>query len=1150
MGPPGLAPFAAVTPLTSGRYSPSQLRAELEIRTGLHPLVSPEARSRFIDMAATYGDVLVANSAALPTTIPHTATTPIYTASFKSTPPVVTRSYPVPHAKLETFRAHVDTYVKAGILEPAPPGTPAYATGYLTEQKPGKYRLIGDWRGVNSCIASDPALNDRLETDMRGSVYCQRGMEVFSYFDCCEGYTGIRVSDDTARLLAIKLMDRVYYVHRLLFGVSEAPGVFHSAYADIVDKCKNVIAAPPGTINTSQFIDDLLLGTLARDIDVHITFLKTLFDIFRENGWLIKLPKSSFLQTSGKYCGMIVDGTKISVDPERVNDFTSMPSPRNAKALVRVLGVFNYFAHYVPTAIYTRMLAACSPLRNVSNPDFVERWNAGDAEPAFRAVIHAIVTNAVTVIPDLDRPLYIRSDASDIGHGGVILQYDRVTGVPQIVAYWSRLWGPTQLAWNPGRKEAYALYYGITRVADRFIKGAQFVVAEVDAHNLSSITSTGGNLTSSDPLIRRWFTYLLQYPFRFEFPLRVPGKINFVSDMGSRIGENFNLSTPLDRVTAALSALVETGQQAVAREAVVRRTRSGARTAGDAAPSTPVPPSPAAPPPPPPPPPPLPPTPLPPLPTASATSSSSTASSSPTSATPASASASSSGTPSSIIIPGNVRLPPLSQEIVDLQRDAPDEERRLYSSSPFEIINVSGVGDVVLFRGALYVPTNATAARDRLITAAHDVSGHPGVHATVSALRAAHVNWPGREADVRTFVASCVPCQRFKAPPSVANTGVSEPTASTHPYHLLYVDFIGPITGKYILAILDRFSGYLWLRSVASTASTSLIAGLTSLFDILGTPNVLRVDSGSGNVSASLRKFVDERHVVLSPSPGYAPFTLGAVEGRNDTIRQLAQINFGADGHGAADALTNQTTLNKIADMYNTTPNYTGFSPFRIFRGYEPSTAVRELTGCNDVGNVNVEGYVNSVSLLHLLTSIASSTSQLKAAHHRDSKRDELPKFNIGDYVLVWYPPLHKLDTAYRGPFVIESRRTPSWYFVRRLVDRGNVDAVPFEVHVSRLRFFNASRTSVDRLLAHGLDTSYDIVTGIVSHRIASDGQYEFEVTWSDGTTTFSPPQLLSKVTLFKDYVASHGIDLHRTRAAPSGAPRGGRRRGRGRGIS
>ena len=103
-------------------------------------------------------------------------------------------------------------------------------------------------------------------------------------------------------------------------------------------------------------------------------------------------------------------------------------------------------------------------------------------------------------------------------------------------------------------------------------------------------------------------------------------------------------------------------------------------------------------------------------------------------------------------------------------------------------------------------------------------------------------------------------------------------------------------------------------------------------------------------------------------------------------------------------------------------------------------------------------------------------------------KRDEISKFNVGDDVLVWYPP-QKLDTAHHGPFII--RVAPHAVVVpyfRRLVDRDNIDADSFEVHVSRVRFVNAARTTVDRLLAHGLGTSYDVVTGIVSPHVASHG--------------------------------------------------------------
>ena len=50
----------------------------------------------------------------------------------------------------------------------------------------------------------------------------------------------------------------------------------------------------------------------------------------------------------------------------------------------------------------------------------------------------------------------------------------------------------------------------------------------------------------------------------------------------------------------------------------------------------------------------------------------------------------------------------------------------------------------------------------------------------------------------------------------------------------------------------------------------------------------------------------------------------------------------------------------------------------------------------------------------------------LKAAHRRDASRAPTPSFDVKSLVLLWYPPTHKLDTPYRGPFVVKSRRTPS----------------------------------------------------------------------------------------------------------------------------
>ena len=111
-------------------------------------------------------------------------------------------------------------------------------------------------------------------------------------------------------------------------------------------------------------------------------------------------------------------------------------------------------------------------------------------------------------------------------------------------------------------------------------------------------------------------------------------------------------------------------------------------------------------------------------------------------------------------------------------------------------------------------------------------------------------------------------------------------------------------------------------------------------------------------------------------------------------------------------------------------------------------------------------------------------------------------------------------------------------------MDIGVSDGVLTEVHVERLRPFNASRTSIDALLSHNLDSSYGIVSAILSHRTSASGALEFEVKWQDSTTSFVDVKTLSKVTLFKDYVTQHGLTLAPSRTDSS---RSGRGRPRGR---
>jgi hypothetical protein len=260
-------------------------------------------------------------------------------------------------------------------------------------------------------------------------------------------------------------------------------------------------------------------------------------------------------------------------------------------------------------------------------------------------------------------------------------------------------------------------------------------------------------------------------------------------------------------------------------------------------------------------------------------------------------------------------------------------------------------------------------------------------------------------------------------------------------------------------------------------------------------------------------------------------------ETRMGVLRKLAQTGFGSDGIGAGKALASQESLDVIAKHVNATEcRSTGRSAFEALKGYVPETAVTALVGDNTVysspfGSEDTESWLNRLTAIQELVATATSVSQFVAASSRDAGRVAPRAYALGELVLVWYPSPGKLQPCYRGPFVIDGKRNDNWYTIRRLADAKVKDAVLTEAHVSRLRPFNASRTTVEELLAYGLGDDYGVVKAILRHRTTADGSLEFEVKWQDDSTSFLDGVSLGKVTLFKEYIASHKIGAAQLKA-------------------
>jgi len=293
----------------------------------------------------------------------------------------------------------------------------------------------------------------------------------------------------------------------------------------------------------------------------------------------------------------------------------------------------------------------------------------------------------------------------------------------------------------------------------------------------------------------------------------------------------------------------------------------------------------------------------------------------------------------------------------------------------------------------------------------------------------------------------------------------------------------------------------------------------------MGRPfSVLRVDGASGTASQEFAKWASSRKITVIPSPPHAHWTLGIAESRMPTLKVLAETCFGASGYGVEDALASQSNLDILAFYANSTVTRgTNTTPFLVFYGHHAPTALADAAGTISPPEFSLDSWITRFSAIQTLAQGYSSVTQLHESASR-TPGDLSVVYKPQQLVLVWHPSTHKFQPDYRGPYIVKEVKNADWVNVIRLVDRNNADAKPMLVHRTRLRPFNASRTSESKLLTHGLDPSFGVVTDILSHAAAADGTVLFTVKWSDDSISSVPGSWLTKLDIYAKYLASHDV--------------------------
>eukprot|EP00762_Andalucia_godoyi_P003229 ANDGO_01040.mRNA.1 Retrovirus-related Pol polyprotein from transposon 17.6 len=412
------------------------------------------------------------------------------------------RSVP-PRRMSPAMRQVVDSSVQSllaqGIIRPS---MSSVASPVVVVRREGKDpRMCVDYREVNACTVD-------LQFPMQNThsiLERMSGMKYFGVMDLRSGFHQLPLTESAIPFTAFCTPAGLYEYTRIPFGLKNAPRYFQKIMMD-------VLAGLVGTI-CEVFVDDICI--YASTQEMFMTRLRTVLERLRQFGLRVKAEKCRLGLSEVVYLGHVVSGQGLKISPERQKVVRRMTAPTTKAELRSFIGLANYMRCFV-----RNFASLISPLTALCSERAVFEWNAA-CESGFAAIKEAILTAPLLHHLDYTKQIILRTDASQVGVGGMLLQQTDEGERP--VWFLSRKFTPTEAKWSTIEQEAYAIFYCVTQLS-HLLLGHRFIV-ETDHRNLIYLHQ------SATPKLVRWRLRLQEFDFSI---VHIPGDSNCVSDVLSR----------------------------------------------------------------------------------------------------------------------------------------------------------------------------------------------------------------------------------------------------------------------------------------------------------------------------------------------------------------------------------------------------------------------------------------------------------------------------------------------------------------------------------------------------------------------------------------------------------------------------------------
>ena len=414
--------------------------------------------------------------------------------------PIRRKMYNLPFSSKEVVEKEIQVMLDLEIIEPS---KSPYSSPVVLVRKDGSCRFCIDFRGLNKITVFDaePIPNvDDLFVRLAHSRF-------FTKIDLAKGYWQILVLPEDRPKTAFATQGLFQFI-RMPFGLVSAPAVF----------ARMMRMLHLADLSAENFFDILVHSASWSD---HLHHVRNVLDRLKSYGLTARPSKILAGFQSLEFLGHVVGSGVLRPDESKTEKILQVSTPTTKKQVRSLLGLLSFYRRYIPG--FASVAAPLTDLTKESGRSCRSIHWTPDCASALQEIQDILSRKPVLLLPRLDLPFVLQTDASSTGLGAVLLQEFEDSLHP--VCFASRKLLDREKRYSTIERECLAIIWAVHKFV-RFLWGVRFVL-QTDHRPLTYL----GTSNFKNSRIMRWALSLQEFSFEV---LPVSSQANVFADLLSR----------------------------------------------------------------------------------------------------------------------------------------------------------------------------------------------------------------------------------------------------------------------------------------------------------------------------------------------------------------------------------------------------------------------------------------------------------------------------------------------------------------------------------------------------------------------------------------------------------------------------------------